>query len=148
MPQALIIFTSLTGNTEACADFLADALEQHDIEVTIEDVMQADPHDFLDYDICLVGTYTYGVDGVLPDEMLDFYDDLLELDLTGKVSGVFGSGDTFYEVFCGAVDTMESAFLTVGATKGGDSVKVNLNPEEEDEANLQALADSIAAKFN
>ncbi|MCW6658916.1 flavodoxin [Aerococcaceae bacterium NML191292] len=149
MPQALIIFTSLTGNTEQCTDILAEALESHGIDVEIHDVMQADPQDFLDFDITIIGTYTYGVDGVLPDEMLDFYDELNELDLTGKIFGVFGSGDTFYEgYFCKAVDTFEQAFTQIGATKGGESVKVNLNPEDEDIEALEQLAASIAEHFN
>ena len=91
MPQALIIYASLTGNTEACADILAEALEEHGVEVTLHDVMQAEAADFEDYDCCIAGAYTYGVDGVLPDEMLDFSEDLGQLDLSGKVFGVFGS---------------------------------------------------------
>ncbi|MDO4432699.1 MAG: flavodoxin [Aerococcaceae bacterium] len=147
MPQALIIFTSLTGNTEQCADILAEALETHGIDVDIHDVMQAEPEDYLDYDICIAGAYTYGVDGVLPDEMLDFYDELGELDLSGKIFGVFGSGDEFYEVFCGAVDTLEEQFIQAGATKGGPSVKVNLNPEDDDVEHLEQLAQAIAQHF-
>lgn len=147
MPQALIIFTSLTGNTEQCADILAEALESHGIDVEVHDVMQAEPADYEDFDICIAGAYTYGVDGVLPDEMLDFNDELGEMDLTGKVFGVFGSGDEFYEVFCGAVDTLEAQFIQAGATKGGDSVKVNLNPEDDDIANLERLAQDIARHF-
>ena len=147
MPQALIIFTSLTGNTEQCADILAEAMESHGIEVEIHDVMQASPEDYLDFDICIAGAYTYGVDGVLPDEMLDFYDELGDLDLSNKVFGVFGSGDDFYEVFCGAVDTLEQQFINAGATQGGTSVKVNLNPEDEDIAKLELLAQEIAKHF-
>ncbi len=51
--------------------------------------MQAEAADFEDYDCCIMGAYTYGVDGVLPDEVLDFSEDLGQLDLSGKVFGVF-----------------------------------------------------------
>ena len=145
MPQALIIFASLTGNTEACADILAEALEAHDIDVTMQDIMQSDAADFQDYDICIAGAYTYGVDGVLPDEMMDFAEELGELDLSGKVFGVFGSGDDFYEVFCGAVDALERQFIQAGATKAGAGVKVNLYPEAEAVQALEQLAADIAA---
>lgn len=148
MAQALIIYTSLTGNTEACVDIVANQLETHDIEVTILDVMQAEPEDFLDYEIVLVGSYTYGVDGVLPDEMEDFHEELGELDLSGKIFGVFGSGDDFYPVFCSAVDDFEEQFVQAGAIKGGMGVKVNLYPEDEDEELLRKLADDIVTKFN
>lgn len=146
MAEALIIFASLTGNTEEMANIVAETLEERGISVEILDAMQADVQEFLDYDICLVGSYTYGVDGVLPDEMIDFHEELGELDLTGKVFGVFGSGDDFYEVFCAAIDFFEEQFLVTGATQGGESVKVNLNAEEEDVIRLQALANSIADK--
>lgn len=146
--EALIIYTSLTGNTAACADIVADALETHGVDVTIYEIMEADAEDFLDFDIVMVGSYTYGVDGVLPDEMEDFYDELCQTDLTGKVYGVFGSGDDFYPVFCSAVDDFEKAFDQAGATQGGRGVKVNLYPEEEDEAELQRLVDDILSHFN
>lgn len=146
MADALIIFASLTGNTEEMAEIVADELEANDINVEILDVMQADAEDFLDYDICLVGSYTYGVDGVLPDEMIDFHEELGELDLTDKIFGVFGSGDDFYEVFCAAIDFFEDQFKKTGATQGGESVKINLNAEEEDIERLHALAASIAEK--
>jgi len=144
--DALIIFASLTGNTEEMAEIVAAELEANDINVEVLDVMQADAEDFLDYDICLVGSYTYGVDGVLPDEMIDFHEELGELDLTDKIFGVFGSGDDFYEVFCAAIDFFEDQFKKTGATQGGESVKINLNAEEEDIERLHALATSIAEK--
>lgn len=147
MAEALIIYTSLTGNTEACAEIVSAQLEEHGIDVTMEDVMLSEPGDFLDYDIVLVGSYTYGVDGVLPDEMEEFHEELAELDLSGKVYGVFGSGDDFYPVFCSAVDDFEEQFEKAGAVKGGTGVKVNLYPEEEDEELLKKLADDIVAKY-
>lgn len=147
MAEALIIYTSLTGNTEACAEIVSAQLEEHGIDVTMEDVMLSEPEDFLDYDIVLVGSYTYGVDGVLPDEMEEFHEELAELDLSGKVYGVFGSGDDFYPVFCSAVDDFEEQFEKAGAVKGGTGVKVNLYPEEDDEELLKKLADDIVAKY-
>lgn len=146
MANALIIYTSLTGNTEACVDIVADQLEENDIDVTIYDVMEADPEDFLDYDICLVGCYAYGDHGVLPDEMEDFYLELENIDLVGKIYGSFGSGDDFYPLFCGQVDDFEVKFDLTGAVKGAQGVKVNLYPEEEDEQNLRNFADAIAQK--
>lgn len=148
MAEALIVFASLTGNTEQMAHIVGYALEGHGITVDILDCMQADAEEFLDYDICIVGSYTYGIDGVLPDEMIDFHEELGELDLSDKVFGVFGSGDDFYEVFCAAVDFFEQQFIKTGATIGGPSVKVNLDAEEEDIERLEALAAGIAAHFN
>lgn len=68
----------------------------------------------------------------MPDEIVDFYEDLADLDLSGKIFGVVGSGDTFYDYFCHSVDEFENQFTFTGATKGADSVKVDLSAEDED----------------
>ncbi len=145
MALAKIVYASLTGNTEEIADIVAEALENLDLEVEQEECTQVDAEDFLDADICIVATYTYD-DGELPDDIVDFYEELQELDLSGKIFGVVGSGDTFYEFFCKSVDDFEAAFVKAGATKGADCVKVDLAAEEEDIVKLEAFAQIIASK--
>lgn len=147
MAVAKIVYASLTGNTEEIADIVAERLEEKGLEVEIEECTQVDADDFLDADICVVGSYTYD-DVLVPDEIADFYDDLLELDLTGKIYGVVGSGDTFYPCFCQVVDQFDKAFQQTGATKGAESVKVDLAAEEEDIVALEAFADSLIESLN
>lgn len=144
MTLAKIVYASLTGNTEEIADIVAEAMENMDIEVEIDECTAVDAADFADADICVVATYTYG-DGDLPDEIVDFYEDLQELDLSGKVYGVCGSGDTFYDEFCKSVDDFDAAFAKTGAAKSAENVKVDLNAEEEDIQNLEAFAKSLVA---
>jgi flavodoxin short chain len=146
MTLAKFIYASMTGNTEEIADIVAETMEDMGIEVEIDECTQVDASDFEDADICVVATYTYD-DGHLPDEIMDFYDDLLELDLSGKIFGVCGSGDTFYDFFCKAVDDFEEAFIKTGAVKGAENVKVDLAAEEEDIQNLEAFAKSLVEKI-
>ena len=136
MTLAKIVYASMTGNTEEIADIVAEALENLGIEVEMEECTQFDASDFEDADICIVATYTYD-DGELPDEIVDFYEDLKEVDLTGKIFGVCGSGDTFYDYFCKSIDDFEAVFLTTGATQGATKVRVDLAAEEEDIQNLE-----------
>ena len=147
MTNALIVYTSLTGNTEACADIVAEQLESHDVHVEMLHAYDAVPEEFQDFDICLVGCYAYGDHGVLPNEIEEFYLALEEHDLSNKVYGVFGSGDDFYPLFCGQVDDFEEKFELTGATKGADGVKVNLYPEDEDHERLVAFADQIVRTY-
>jgi len=142
MAVAKIVYASLTGNTEEIADIVAEALEEKGIEVEINECTQVDASDFLDADICVVGSYTYD-DLLVPDEIADFYEELLELDLSGKIYGVVGSGDTFYPCFCQVVDQFDKAFQSTGAKKGAESVKVDLAAEEDDIVALEAFADSL-----
>lgn len=146
MVRALIVYASLTGNTAQCVDIVEETLKELDVDVEVVESMQADPHDFLDADLCLVATYTYGTDANLPDEIEDFYEELAEVDLTGKIFGTFGSGDTFYEKFCQSVDDFTEQFKAVGAVEGAESVKVDLDPEEEDIKKLVAFSKSLVEK--
>ena len=143
MPLAKIFYASLTGNTEEIADIIAESLEDLDFDVEIEECSNVSASDFEDADLCVVATYTYG-DGDLPDEIVDLYDDLLEMDLSGKVFGVCGSGDTFYDYFCKSVDDFEAVFTQIGAKKGADSVKVDLAAEEDDIQRLEEFAKKLA----
>ena len=68
------------------------------------------------------------------------------MDLTGKVYGVCGSGDTFYDEFCKVVDDFAGVFEQTGATKGSDVVKVDLAPEAEDIEHLEKFVAEIVAK--
>lgn len=144
MALAKIVYASLTGNTEEIADVVAEAFENLEFEVEIDECTQIDAEDLQDADICVVATYTYG-DGDLPDEIIDFYEDLQEVDLSGKIYGVCGSGDTFYDYFCKSVDDFDAAFAKTGAKKGAENVKVELAAEEEDIENLEAFVKSLAS---
>ncbi|WP_417637825.1 flavodoxin [Enterococcus faecalis] len=143
MTLAKIVYASMTGNTEEIADIVAEAFEDLELEVEIDECTQVDAADFEEYDICVVATYTYG-DGDLPDEIVDFYEDLQEIDLSGKIFGVCGSGDTFYDDFCKSVDDFEAVFTQIGAKKGADSVKVDLAAEEDDIQRLEEFAKKLA----
>ena len=142
---ATVIYTSLTGNTEEIAEIITDELEANGLEVDLLNIEEADGDEFMDSDICVVCSYTYD-DGVVPEEIYDFYEELPSMNLEGKIYGVAGSGDTFYEDFCSAVDDFEAAFAKTGATKGATSVKVELAPETDDINNLEEFARSLVQK--
>ncbi|MGY3750660.1 flavodoxin [Vagococcus acidifermentans] len=146
MPLVKIVYASLTGNTEEIADIVAEAFEDNGCEVTIDECTQVDAADFLEADLCVVAAYTYD-DGHLPDEIVDFYEELQELDLSGKIAGVVGSGDSFYDYFCKSVDDFEQAFAAAGARKGAASVKVELAAEEEDIVQLETFASDMLRTF-
>ena len=84
MALAKIVYASMTGNTEEIADIVAKKLEELGHTVDVDECTTVDAADFEDADICIVATYTYG-DGELPDEIVDFYEDLADLDLSGKI---------------------------------------------------------------
>ena len=142
---ATIIYTSLTGNTEEIAEIITDELENQGLEVDLLNIEDAEGDEFEDADICVVCSYTYD-DGVVPEEIYDFYEELPSFDLSGKIYGVAGSGDTFYEDFCTAVDDFEKAFDQTGAIKGTNGVKIELAPEADDIEKLEEFARTLVQK--
>lgn len=144
--KALVVYATITGNNEDVADIITDALEDLDVDVEKTEITMADPTDFNDADICVICPYTYD-EGALPEEGLDFYDDLQEEHLDGKVYGVAGSGDTFYgDDFCVAVDKFGEALAKAGASKGAENVHINLAPDEDDIKKLDAFAKQLVEK--
>lgn len=110
MITAHVVYATITGNNEDIADIVTEHLEDAGVKVTETEISQTDPSVFEDVNICVVCPYTYD-EGALPEEGLDFYEDLSDEKLSGKVFGVAGSGDTFYEEYYNvSVDKFEEAF--------------------------------------
>lgn len=147
--QARIVYASMTGNTEECMEVVEEALENLGVEVIVEESTLADPFDFEEDDICIVGSYTWGPDGNIPEEMLDFYEELEEVNLEGKVFGVFGSGDRFYgDKFCQAAIDLDLQLEKTGAQRGAELVKVELSPEEDEIGQLEVFAERLLEAAN
>lgn len=148
MASALVVYATITGNNEDVADIVTEALKKQGVDVEETEITMADAADFEDADICVVCPYTYD-EGALPDEGLDFYEDLQDEDLTGKVFGVAGSGDTAYgDDYCKAVDKFDAAFASTGAKRAAGPVHVNLAPDQDDIDNLDAFADQLVKAAN
>lgn len=143
MITAQVIYATITGNNEDIADIITERFEDQGVEVNQTEISQADASAFLDCDICVVCPYTYD-EGALPEEGLDFFDDLQELNLSGKLYGVAGSGDTYYEEYFNvAVDKFDQAFQKAGATKATESIKINLEPDQVDIEALDEFTDDL-----
>lgn len=151
MALAKIVYASMGGNNKQVADIIADELKNKGIDVEEDEMEDYDPEDLTEADIAIAVSYTYSLeeDGQLPDEALDFYDDLQDTDLTGKIYGAAGSGDkTYGDYFCTAVDKFDKRLAETGATKGAEDVKIDLEPDDNDKANLVKFADDLVKKVN
>lgn len=149
-PKVLIAYTSLTGNTEEAAFLLKKDFEKMGAQVDIDELEMLSPKKYLSRDICIVATYSYDSGGeVLPDEAQDFFQELGALDLAEKVYGVMGSGQDFYEWYCGAVDRFEKQFEKAGAHKGATSLKFEWDiSTPEDQTNLLAFATDLIEAYH
>lgn len=102
MRRALIVYTSLSGNTEEVAELIADELAAAGVE---PEIYRIGLHDYMPdtsaYDAMFIGSYTWGR-GQTPDEIKDF---VADLGYKPDPVYVFGTGDTQFggdELFCAA----------------------------------------------
>lgn len=142
--KVVIVYTSMTGNTEEIAQILGDQVEQHDLtvkkfHVEFDDIMALD---LKNYDAILFGTYTWG-DADLPFELEDFHEDLGDEDLTGKVVGLFGSCDSYYEFYGAAMEIMAKQFRAIGAEVIDPLLKIELAPQPEDDQKIEQFVEKF-----
>lgn len=143
MSDVILVYATMSGNTEFTADFVEEGLTNKGVTVEKVDVMDADSDHILSYDYIAIGVYTWG-DGDVPDDALDFYEDLEDADLDGKTFLLFGTGDTSYPDFCGAVDRFEETITKQGGRVLLEPLKIEESPEGDEITAAIRLGESFA----
>ncbi|WP_135548579.1 flavodoxin [Paenibacillus cymbidii] len=143
MTSILLVYASMTGNTEDMAQAIAEGVRLAGAEVVVKDVLDANKHELANHDGILLGAYTWG-DGDLPDEFLDFYEEMDDLDLTGKKAAAFGSCDSSYAEYGAAVDTLIAKLRELGAEVELDGLKVELSPDAGDKETCRRFGQQFA----
>ncbi|GEM01078.1 flavodoxin I [Halolactibacillus halophilus] len=138
--HACLIYTSITGNTQAVMENINDALAQLDITPQLIHVRDLDFEMLSHYDYLIIGTYTFG-NGDIPKEMMPLYHYLSQTDLTHVRSAIVGTGDRFYPYFCGAVDRFVAPMQQ--RTDLRVTLKVELYPEQKDRDKIPRLIASL-----
>ena len=140
--KIVILYSSLTGNTESMAENVAEGVKAAGAEPVLKEVFNTQASELLHYDGFILGAYTWG-DGELPDDFFDFYDDMDELDLVGRKAAVFGSGETAYTHFCGAVDILIDKLKERGADVIAPGLKIELNPGTDEKEACRELGKQV-----
>src|SRR5690625_3875324 len=144
MAKILLVYASITGNTEFLAEVIGNELlhQEHDVVVKTFDFDPIYVDEIDDYDAIVVGTHTWD-DGDLPYEVEDFYEDLEEVDITNKPFAIFGSADSFYATYGGAIDLIADRAHNLGARVLPNRLKVDLEPDNEDIERCKNFAQMI-----
>ncbi|WP_028972925.1 flavodoxin FldA [Spirochaeta cellobiosiphila] len=113
MAKIGIFYGSTTGNTETVAEKIKELLAEADLQ----DISDASVKDFLDYDILLLGSSTWGM-GDLQDDWEIKINELAKLDLTGKKIAFFGTGDQegYPDTFVDSLGIIYEAIQSTGAS--------------------------------
>ena len=91
MPKALVVYYSRSGNTEAMAQIISEAIGSEGIDVECKKVQETSIDELLDADGVIVGSPTYY--GTMAAEVKKFLDDSVKHHgkLEGKVGAAFSS---------------------------------------------------------
>ena len=91
MPKVLVVYYSRSGNTEAMAKIIAEAMDTKNVDVECKKVQDTNVDELLDVDGVVVGSPTYY--GTMAAEIKKFLDESIKHHgkLDGKVGAAFSS---------------------------------------------------------
>lgn len=141
MPKVLIVYCSITGNTKAAAEAIAEGARIAGAQVTIKEGIVAQPNDLLECDAVALGSYdAFSLMGGGLKDFLDRSYYPTQGQVTDKPYAAFlshGGGGK-------AIKSIESIAQSFKFKKVAESVLVKGKPEGQDLTVLKALGAKIA----
>ncbi|WP_327743512.1 flavodoxin domain-containing protein [Streptomyces europaeiscabiei] len=119
-----VLYGTESGNAEMVADDIVAAFRDQGFETVTTELTDVEVSDLAAMEIAVFVSSTYG-EGGLPETAAPFYDALMaeRPDLTGVRFAAFGLGDSIYETFNNAIETLRTALLELGAEQIGTTAK-------------------------
>lgn len=145
MVTIVIAYASMSGNTEQMANYIADGIREEGYVAELTSSLTMSAKDLQNYDAILLGAYSWG--GV-PEEFIDLYNELADVDLNGKKAAAFGSGEKIYRGHFGiAVDLIIERLQECGAEVTMEGLKVDLAPKGSDIEKCREFGRQFARKL-
>ncbi|MDX2546858.1 flavodoxin domain-containing protein [Streptomyces sp. WI04-05B] len=119
-----VLFGTESGNAEMVADDISATFGDQGFETVTAELTDVEVSDLAGMHIAVFVSSTYG-EGGLPETAAPFYDALMaeRPDLTGVRFAAFGLGDSVYETFNNAIETLRTALLELGAEQIGTTAR-------------------------
>ena len=133
--KVAVIYASTTGNTEAMANAINDAVKSAGAEVVFSTADSANKDEVLSSDVILLGSPAMG-DEVLEDTVEEFYSGI-EGSLNGKKVAIFGSYDWGDGQW---LRDWTERLNNAGAVSVAEPLMVHLTPEASDVAQCKDWA--------
>lgn len=140
--QIGIIYASMSGRNEQISKYLEQQFIKLGQSIDRHEISQFETEKLSDYQAFMIVSYTYH-DGQIPDEALDFFDDLQTVDLTGKPYALTGSSSMKHEHFGRALDYLDQQLVHLGALRASAILKINEDADRADLARLDALCQQV-----
>jgi len=145
----LILIGTQTGNSEAVAEDVAEALADAGHTSRLVDMADALPEMLEDYARLIAVLCTWS-DGTFPDNAVEFYESLVAVapDLSGLAYGIIGLGDHLYDpYFLTAAYRLADTLDEFGARRALPTFEIDKGPSPQDLDGAQAWALRCAEAF-
>lgn len=144
MKKAIVMYASLSGNTEEVAELITDYLREYEVEVELFDIWEyemgsVELPETSRYDAIFLGTYTWDRGGT-PPEVKDF---VADVGYKPENVFIFGTGETQFgeENYCTATDKL--AWFYKSPQK---PLKIEQSPRGSQEEVVKEWAERIIRK--
>lgn len=117
--RILVVFGTLTGNAEICADNTVKRLKAEGFAAETKDIFDLQPENLLTERLVLLCISTYG-EGDPPDSAVDMWEKVTQkgsYDLSQMSFSILALGDSSYTKFCQCGKDFDAAFERHGATR-------------------------------
>ncbi len=141
MASILVVYCSLSGNTKAAAEAVAEGARSAGATVTVKNGIEAQPADLLHCQAVALGSYD--AFSYMGGGLKDFFDRVFyptQNQVTGKPFAAFlthGGGGK-------AIHSIESLAQSLKLRKAANAVLVKGHPDGKDTADLKALGAKLA----
>jgi flavodoxin I len=135
-----IVYASVSGNTKELAKELYQIFLKKSVGISFYSIEEFCVSDLCHYDAIAIGTYTWG-NGDIPKEMGQLYKAFESINRKDMTSAVFGTGDSCYPRFCGAVDRFRDMLYV--HTNLAATLKVELRPQEQDLQRCEKFVEAL-----
>lgn len=147
MANTLLIYGSLTGNTEGVAHKIQEMSQAKGKEIEVKNALDADIADLTGPHNNFIFASSTWDDGLPQADFADFIERVSasKPSLANKKIAILGCGDSNYTHFCGATEIIEQLFIgEMGGQKIIENLHIDGYPEmEENQAALKNWVDRL-----
>lgn len=150
MSRVLVLFATMSGNTERVAEYLKQEIPKvlPELETTVSNMIDATEDIFMDFDLIIIGSSTW-TDGTLNPIAEEFFDRLTQSEtrFDHKKFAIFGLGESYYPEFCTVVEITTEFVTTRGGVVIGEGLKLDGYVDENMQEAVTAWITSILHSF-
>ncbi|MEO8581357.1 MAG: flavodoxin domain-containing protein [Patescibacteria group bacterium] len=149
----LVTYATNSGSTYLVAKYISEKLQEHTHQVTLLNIMDANPEDLLKYDLVFLGSNSWDFEhkeGQPHHAFMQFLDGIKDVQLSDHKYVLFGCGDKSYQYFCGALTVIEEFVKAHAGQVIAEPLKINqyfFNDTDKIHSQIDSWLSEVEQKF-